>query len=119
MQAFRSAPDPDFLHKKAPAGYVAGLGRGATGFTTRSDLGPARDFMDELPPLSGGAGEGEDQEKDPDTETGLFAGVPYEADDEEADRIYEAIDAKMQERRKARREAREAEEMEKYEILYD
>ncbi len=26
-----------------------------------------------------------------------LAGVPYEADDEEADRIYEAIDAKMQE----------------------
>lgn len=26
----------------APAGYVAGLGRGATGFTTRSDIGPAR-----------------------------------------------------------------------------
>lgn len=24
-----------------PAGYVAGLGRGATGFVTRSDLGPA------------------------------------------------------------------------------
>lgn len=25
-----------------PKGYVAGLGRGATGFITRSDLGPAR-----------------------------------------------------------------------------
>lgn len=24
-----------------PPGYVAGLGRGATGFVTRSDLGPA------------------------------------------------------------------------------
>ncbi len=115
MQAFRSAPDPDFLHKKAPAGYVAGLGRGATGFTTRSDLGPARDFMDEMPPPSaaGAGGEEGDEERDPETETGLFAGVPYEADDEEADRIYEAIDAKMQERRKARREAREAEEREK------
>ena len=111
MQAFRSAPDPDFLHKKAPAGYVAGLGRGATGFTTRSDLGPARDFMDEVP-VAVSAGD-EDAERDPETETALFAGVPYEADDEEADRIYEAIDAKMQERRKARREAREAEEMEK------
>lgn len=28
------------LTKKAPPGYVAGLGRGATGFTTRSDIGP-------------------------------------------------------------------------------
>lgn len=25
-----------------PLGYVPGLGRGATGFTTRSDIGPAR-----------------------------------------------------------------------------
>lgn len=33
----------DFLSMPAPENYVAGLGRGATGFTTRSDLGPARD----------------------------------------------------------------------------
>lgn len=32
-----------FLGMVAPAGYVAGVGRGATGFTTRSDIGPARD----------------------------------------------------------------------------
>lgn len=25
-----------------PPGYIAGLGRGATGFITRSDLGPVR-----------------------------------------------------------------------------
>jgi hypothetical protein len=30
----------------APLGYVAGAGRGATGFTTRSDIGPARDASD-------------------------------------------------------------------------
>jgi pre-mRNA-processing factor 6 len=41
--------------------------------------------------------------QDPDNETGLFAGTVYEADDEEADRIYEAVDSKMDERRKARR----------------
>lgn len=29
-----------FLGMPAPAGYVAGVGRGATGFTTRSDIGP-------------------------------------------------------------------------------
>ena len=28
-----------------PAFYVAGAGRGATGFTTRSDIGPARPAM--------------------------------------------------------------------------
>lgn len=33
----------DFLSQPAPENYVAGLGRGATGFTTRSDLGPARE----------------------------------------------------------------------------
>lgn len=38
----------------------------------------------------------------------------YEADDEEADRIYEAVDAKLDERRKVRREAREKEEEEKF-----
>lgn len=31
----------------------------------------------------------------------------YEADDEEADRIYEAVDAAIDERRRAKREARE------------
>lgn len=35
-----------FLGMPAPAGYVAGVGRGATGFTTRSDIGPARDTSD-------------------------------------------------------------------------
>ena len=33
----------NFLDEPAPANYVAGLGRGATGFTTRSDIGPARE----------------------------------------------------------------------------
>lgn len=31
----------DFNTLKAPAGYVAGAGRGAAGFTTRSDIGPS------------------------------------------------------------------------------
>lgn len=30
----------------APAGYVPGVGRGATGFTTRSDIGPAKEAGD-------------------------------------------------------------------------
>lgn len=38
----------------------------------------------------------------------------YEADDEEADRIYEAVDAKIDERRRARREAREKDEEDKF-----
>ena len=32
----------DFLNSKPPANYIAGAGRGASGFTTRSDIGPAR-----------------------------------------------------------------------------
>lgn len=35
-----------FIGLPAPLGYVAGVGRGATGFTTRSDIGPARDASD-------------------------------------------------------------------------
>ena len=31
----------DFNALKPPPGYVAGLGRGASGFTTRSDIGPS------------------------------------------------------------------------------
>ena len=31
---------PSFQGMKPPPGYVAVLGRGATGFTTRSDIGP-------------------------------------------------------------------------------
>jgi pre-mRNA-processing factor 6 len=35
-----------FLGMPSPLGYVPGLGRGATGFTTRSDIGPARESGD-------------------------------------------------------------------------
>ncbi|RLN63782.1 hypothetical protein BBP00_00003863 [Phytophthora kernoviae] len=50
----------------APANYVPGLGRGAVGFTTRSDIGPARAPMAQdgtadapfLPPAGRGAGRG-------------------------------------------------------------
>jgi hypothetical protein len=33
-----------------PTNYVAGLGRGATGFTTRSDIGPARSVISQAVP---------------------------------------------------------------------
>lgn len=41
--ATRALPPPqvDFNSLRAPAGYVPGLGRGAAGFTTRSDIGPS------------------------------------------------------------------------------
>ncbi|KAJ1330032.1 hypothetical protein BSLG_009820 [Batrachochytrium salamandrivorans] len=142
MYQFKSLVDPDFMSKPAPPNYIAGLGRGATSFTTRSDIGPAR----ENAPDDGAAlaaaqaaaegrvsvsakgrsqnndddGDGNndhgnsDQYQDPDQETGLFNTAPYEADDEEADRIYETIERTMDERRRSRRETREREELERY-----
>lgn len=109
-----------FLTQTAPASYVAGLGRGASGFTTRSDIGPAREGPSAEAIAEAQARRGEEVEvdpeslQDPDNETGLFAGTVYEADDEEADRIYDAVDNKMDERRKARREAREKQEHEEF-----
>ncbi|CDR99669.1 probable pre-mRNA splicing factor prp1 [Sporisorium scitamineum] len=121
-----------FLTMQAPAGYVAGLGRGASGFTTRADIGPARltasassnkikaDADDPDGGESGGEddddGRGEEEEgrfQDPENETGLFAGAVYEKDDEEADRIWESVDARMDQRRKKFREAKEREERER------
>ena len=116
----------DFLSQPAPENYVAGLGRGATGFTTRSDLGPAREGpseeqMKELlakraqqlgaaPPTAYGAPEKKEENdddderfQDPDNEVGLFSNGAYDRDDDEADRIYQEVDEKMDRRRKIRR----------------
>ncbi|KAI0754818.1 PRP1 splicing factor, N-terminal-domain-containing protein [Daedaleopsis nitida] len=109
-----------FLSMPAPASYVAGLGRGASGFTTRSDIGPAREGPSAEAVAEAQARRGEEtdidpeQFQDPDNEYGLFAGTTYEADDEEADRIYELVDKNMDARRRARREARENEELAKH-----
>ncbi|KAH7102781.1 PRP1 splicing factor, N-terminal-domain-containing protein [Auriculariales sp. MPI-PUGE-AT-0066] len=123
MSAGKALPKANrlaFLSQPAPASYVAGLGRGASGFTTRSDIGPAREGPSAEAVAEAQARRGEEAEhdpeqyQDPDNETGLFAGTVYEQDDEEADRIYDAVDARMDARRKARREAREAEELAKF-----
>ncbi|KAF6238918.1 hypothetical protein HO173_002790 [Letharia columbiana] len=127
----------DFLSQIAPENYVAGLGRGATGFTTRSDLGPAREGPSEdqikealakraaqlgaAPPTAYGATEKKEEDddddrfQDPENETGLFANGQFDRDDDEADRIYQDIDERMEKRRKSRREAREAQERADYE----
>lgn len=122
----------------APENYVAGLGRGATGFTTRSDLGPAREgpseeqmkemlakraaSLGQAAPSAYGVtekkeeDEEEDRFQDPDNEVGLFSsGMNYDKDDDEADRIYQEVDEKMDKRRRARREAREQQERDDYE----
>ncbi len=118
----------DFLSQQAPENYVAGLGRGATGFTTRSDLGPAREGPSEeqikealakraaqlgnAPPTAYGVSKKkpdeepeEDQFADAENEEGLFATGNYDRDDDEADRIYQTVDERMDRRRKSRRYA--------------
>ncbi|GAA5982806.1 hypothetical protein JCM11641_004630 [Rhodosporidiobolus odoratus] len=108
-----------FLRLAPPPSYVAGAGRGAQGFTTRSDIGPAREAVEDENGGNGGKEEMKEEEYDPDryqdpeNETGLFAGTVYEADDAEADQIYALVDAKLDERRKAHREKRERDEAEK------
>ena len=116
----------DFLNQPAPENYVAGLGRGATGFTTRSDLGPGREGptpeqiqealakraaqLGAAPPTAYGAPEKRDEHdddderfQDPENEVGLFAYGQYDRDDDEADRIYQDVDEKLDRRRKQRR----------------
>ncbi|TIB73106.1 hypothetical protein E3Q23_03114 [Wallemia mellicola] len=101
---------------QAPPGYVAGLGRGASGFTTRSDIGPAREAgtMEEAVSDLQSKEIEPDQFQDPENETGLFAGTVYDKDDEEADKIYDMIDQRMDEKGRARREASEKKAQEAY-----
>ncbi|KAJ8588177.1 hypothetical protein M405DRAFT_934289 [Rhizopogon salebrosus TDB-379] len=109
-----------FLSMPAPASYVAGLGRGASGFTTRSDIGPAREGPSAEVIAEAQAKRGEESEidpeqfQDPDNEYGLFAGTTYEQDDQEANKIYDEVDQNMDSRRRARREARENAELAKH-----
>ncbi|ABP00924.1 predicted protein [Ostreococcus lucimarinus CCE9901] len=104
------APVAPFGDAPAPAGYVPGLGRGAAGFTTRSDIGPgqvaaAGDKRDEDGGRSGDGGE-----------DGLFGrdASTYDDDDAEADEIWAQIDERMDSRRRDARERREREQMEKF-----
>src|SRR5437870_900094 len=81
----------------------------ASGFTTRSDIGPAREGPSAEVIAEAQTKRGEDAEvdpdqfQDPDNEYGLFAGTTYEQDDEEADEIYAKVDENMDARRRARR----------------
>lgn len=121
MWQFQSQIVKDFMKRQPPPNYVAGLGRGATGFTTRSDIGPAREVDPAAAMAAAASAQKEEQDDDNEqnsqnleNETGLFSSAPYEADDEEADRIYAEIDKNMDERRRRRREEREREELQKF-----
>ncbi|EES18760.2 hypothetical protein BDA96_09G262600 [Sorghum bicolor] len=111
----------DFLNSKPPPNYVAGLGRGATSFTTRSDIGPARaapDLPDRsasatvAPAIGRGRGkppgeddgsedDGGDEEKDYDenqkfdeyegNDADLFSYAAADDDDREADAVWDSV----------------------------
>ncbi|ERN19157.1 hypothetical protein AMTRI_Chr10g232660 [Amborella trichopoda] len=79
-------PRLEFLNTKPPPNYVAGLGRGATGFTTRSDIGPARaapDLPDRAATTIGGAAIG--PPGGIGRGRGRGAGGPEDEEDDEAD----------------------------------
>jgi len=116
-----------FIGMAAPAGYVAGVGRGATGFTTRSDIGPARDAGDSLVGAEADPGPVAKKPRDEDEEQdlndanydefegyggSLFSKDPYDKEDEEADEIYHAVDMRQDERRRAHREKKYKEAVE-------
>ena len=108
-----------FLPGPAPANYIAGYGRGASGFTTRSDIGEARNLMPGARPMAGD--DDEDKHADYSESTydkfsgyseNLFGGSDYDEADKEADSIWQMVDERMEERGKDRREKRERESME-------
>ncbi|KAI0249128.1 PRP1 splicing factor, N-terminal-domain-containing protein [Lactifluus subvellereus] len=106
-----------FLSMPVPASYVACLGRGGCFwlhyYQVRSDIGPVQEgpsggYRIEVQVRGGEEPDADpDRFQDPDNEYGLFAGMTYEADDKEADKIYEQVDRKMDLRRCARCKARE------------
>ncbi|KAJ5894454.1 hypothetical protein N7495_006145 [Penicillium taxi] len=131
-------PKGDWLTRAPPENYIAGLGRGASAFTTSSDIGGTRDgpsaeeyqaLIEQraravgvpTPAAYGNATRNtgkpaeKDEERFKDVEEDLFAQHKYDSSDEEADRVYAEVDEKMERRRKARREAREKEQQEERE----
>ena len=140
-----------YSHVAAPSGYVGGAGRGAQGFTTRSDIGPARPSAPSgddsssqfgqapagyqagrgrgMGDLARGQGELKGPQAEADKDRGDYSesnydefsgysgsitqSTPYDDDDVEADRIYEAIDERMDSRHKRRREVQMLENLKK------
>jgi len=108
---------------------VAGVGCGATGFTTRSDIGPASDANDvsddrHAPPSKRKKQKDKEEEDEEDLNDSkydefsgyggsLFSKDPYDRDEEEADAIYK-VDKRMDKKRKDYREKRLREELECY-----
>lgn len=87
-----------FLDQEPPPGYVAGVGRGATGFTTSADTARVKfesNFDNEEP---------EDQIGSEDE--GILAKLRNRTnEDEEADQIYEEVELRLQKRKKSDEDA--------------
>src|SRR5690242_16830739 len=93
-----------FMDQDPPPNYVAGLGRGATGFTTRSDIGPARTPTDAAAygkPKTSRDDDDDDKADYSESNYDEFEGyggslfdssTPYDADDKEADDIYRGVE---------------------------
>lgn len=83
-----------FLDQEPPPGYIAGIGRGATGFTTSADTGSIR-----IEPGAVALDNDEDTneiEVEDGNDNGLLSVKKNkDQDDEEADRIYAEIDRRM------------------------
>lgn len=93
-----------FLDQEPPPGYLAGVGRGATGFTTGADTGPVK-FESQF---GGEVNDGPDGQ-----ELGILAQTSTGSkDDEEADKIYEEIDRRLQARHKKKPQVRALEDVE-------
>lgn len=122
-------PVKDFIGKPAPPGYVAGFGRGATGFTTRSDIGPAREAStakrqgigaNNKPQTSTSKDDSDDEalneanfDKFEGYRFSLFDKQEYTKEDEEADLIYASLDQEMQDRTKRAKEKKQLEMVKK------
>lgn len=87
---------PAFLDQEAPPGYVAGVGRGATGFTTSADTGAVR--------IEDGIDDDEKIDTNND-DSGLLArrGNVDEVD-EEAEKIYEDIEHRLQQKNRKKKD---------------
>lgn len=120
-----------------PPDYIAGYGRGAVGFITRSDIGPSKLGADAnffgAPPSNyvagmgrGGApnrGDDDDRQDYSDTKFDNWLGYEgslfshsgeYDEEDRDAENTYAKVDDYMDSRRRGRREKKFMQEMEKF-----
>lgn len=82
-----------FLDQEPPPGYVAGVGRGATGFTTSADTARVR--------FESAFDNEEEEDNIGSGDEGILSKSKNRTnDDEEADRIYEEIDRRLQRKRR-------------------